>query len=118
MKYFLIGILILALLLAGCGLSGRVIETRAEAVAAALEAALTAEPGDGPALARAAEAEWRRTEPLLASLLSHGETQQISALLAELKSLRGDEFTRACRRAIRALLALAEAQRPLWKNIL
>ena len=55
---------------------------------------------------------------LLASLLSHRETQEIGALLAELDGLRGAAFTRACERALRAIRALAEAQRPLWKNIL
>ena len=118
MKYFLIGILILALLLVGCGLSGRVIEARTEAAAAALEAALAAEPERAAALARGAAAEWERSEALLSSLLSHRETQEIGALLAELDGLRGAAFTRACERALRAIRALAEAQRPLWKNIL
>ena len=121
MKYFYIGLLILALLLAGCVCAGRALRGRTEAAAAPLEQALEAlERGDvarGRACVEQARAEWQRSEGLLASLLNHERTQAVSAALAELEELRGAELTRACGRLIRSLRELAETETLRWRNI-
>ncbi|MBR6120597.1 MAG: DUF4363 family protein [Oscillospiraceae bacterium] len=121
MKYFYIGLLILALLLAGCVCAGRGLRERTEAAAAPLEQALAAlERGDealGRSLLARAGAEWRRSEGLLACLLNHERTQAVSAALAELEELRGAELTRACGRLIRALRELAETESLRWRNL-
>ena len=121
MKYFYIGLMILALLLGGCIWAGRALRERTEAAAAPLEQALAAlERGDealGRSLLARAGAEWRRSEGLLASLLNHERTQAVSAALAELDSLREETLIPACRRAIRALRELAETESLRWRNL-
>ena len=122
MKYFYIGLLILALLLGGCIWAGRALRERTEAAAAPLEQALAAlERGDealGRSLLARAGAEWRRSEGLLASLLSHERTQAVSAALAELEELRGEALLRSCGRVLRALRELAETESLRWRNLL
>ena len=121
MKYFYIGLLILALLLAGCVCAGRGLRERTEAAAAPLEQALAAlERGDealGRSLLARAGAEWRRSEGLLACLLNHERTQAVTAALAELDGLQGDALVWACRRLIRSLRELAETESLRWRNI-
>ena len=121
MKYFYVGILILALLLAGCFFAGQTLRGRTEAVVAPLRRALTAlrsgNESGGLYFVGLARAEWLRGEGLLASLLSHEHTAPVGAALAELGTLRGTELERACGRLLRALRALAETERLRWRNL-
>ena len=121
MKYLCIGLLILALLLAGGLLDAGQVEARTEAVAGLLEQALTAlraedEAGCRALLAQAGE-EWAQQEALLSSLLSHDRTGGIGADFAEAAAMPADELERCCLRLLRAVRELAASERTSFKNI-
>ncbi len=122
MKYLWIGLMIAALMIAGCFWGGREIGRRAEAVAASLEDALNALESGDPArawtLAAEAAAEWARHETLLEALVSHERTDGIGAALAELKWLEGPALGRACEGLLRQIRDLEYAETPRLSNIL
>ena len=121
MKYFYLGLLILCLLLGGCWLSQRQIAQRTEAVAAPLEEALRAvRSGDaarGRQLLTRGAQTWHVHEGVLASLMSHSYTSEISTALAELEALPDAELERLALRLLWAVRRLAEMEQPVLENV-
>ncbi len=121
MKYFYVGVLLLALLLTGCWFSWQQVRRGTQAASLPLELAASAfEAGDEAGsreLARKAALEWQSREGVLASLLSHERSGKITLALEELAELRGREFLQSCRRLLRMLRELAELERVAWRNI-
>lgn len=121
MKYFYIGMMILCLLLTGCLAAGWVIGRSVSAVSLPLEGASDAiRSGDearGQALIRQAAVEWNRRNGVLASLLRHDLTDEISTELSGLQWTQGTELLRGCTKVLDALHRLAESEKPSWRNI-
>ena len=121
MKYLYLGILILALLVAGCFYSAWEITRRSQAVAEPLAFALSSLRDGNEAAARAAveaaASEWEAHESLLAALVSHDRTDRVGQTLAVLPWLRGDELIHAAADALQAVRAMAELERVNLRNI-
>ena len=121
MKYLIIGGLILALLIAGCVISGREIKGWTEAVAAPLEEALASVRAGEYENCRSwlsnAAREWQLREDALASLLSHGYTLEIGDALTEAQAVRQEDLERCCVRLLRSVRELAEMERVVLSNV-
>ena len=121
MRYFYIGFMILALLLAAGIWNAKEIEQRSAAVAKHLEAAALLLRAGRERVGRnalaAAEAEWANQKEVLSSLISHDDTEAIDAALAETETIPSPLLEQYCVRLLYAVRSLWESDRLSWENI-
>ena len=122
MKYFCIGLLILCLLLCACYLSTRALRQEAAAMLRPLrQAAQAFRRGDTAAVSRYVRqtaAQWRRCEPVFASLLSHECTFAVSDDLQALGFCDAASFPQTCEHLMKTLRQIVDMELPNLKNIL
>ncbi len=121
MKYLFLGLALLALLILACCWSTQTVAARTEGVLLPLGKALQADaagmPQDRNAWIETAAGRWRDSLPLLACLVSHGYTAEISDGLTELQLLPDAEFRRSCLVLRERLIRLREMDLPTPGNI-
>ncbi len=122
MKYFYIGVFIFAVLLCACFFTSRQICKRTGDLECALHRALASEEGGsekgrdyftGKALRL-----WHRDRGMFSCFLSHAYSKEISEDLEELRTVRGEEYRKVCRRLLQRLENIRLMDRPVLENIL
>ena len=122
MKYFYIGLLIFAVLLSACFFTSRQINKQTGRLECALRKALAASE-DGDSSGRAYHTDrairlWRKDRRLFSCLLSHVYTKEIAEDLEQLRTVRGEEYQKVCRRLLLRLENIRAMDLPLPENIL
>lgn len=125
MKFFWIGLSILAIILTCCltvllPLRHNCLET-AELLSQAIEASEQEESETAAQLAEAAERDWQKYDKLLASFLCHDETDTVNDHFSRLRSYTAtgnrSEFHATCSALVTTLEDLACIDHPCYFNI-
>ena len=122
MKYLFLGLLVLALLLAFCLWSDKLLSKRLQAVISPLEQALkAAEAGDlalAEHLCKTASKRWDQSYPGLAAFLDHKSIDDLSLAFSILEAPPKEDFLPQMRSLLTMLRGLKEADLPTLQNLL
>ena len=117
MKYFIIGLLLLAAILAFSVRSGQMLSTRLDTVITPLEQA-GAQSAQSARLLRRAQQRWEDIRPCLSAYLDHKALDEISLAFAALEDAEAADRAPACQSLLVLLRALSEHDRLLLQNLL
>lgn len=126
MGRFLLGVFILACLLALClGLTGYSQQAGlpvAETLEQAAQQALSGDFSQGVSLAQKAYKAWQENWKKTAALSDHGPMDDIDGLFSQLKAYGQagfrEDFAALCKGIAKLISSIADAQTPSWWNIL
>ena len=119
MKYFIIGLLLLAAILAFSVRSGQMLSARLDTVITPLEQA--GDPSgsaQSEQLLRLARQRWVEIRPCLSAYLDHKALDEISLAFAALEDAEAADRAPACQSLLVLLRALSEHDRLLLQNLL
>ena len=118
MKYFIIGLLLLAAILAFCIRSGQMLSARLDTVITPLAQAADQSGSVHNEQLRRAQQRWEDIRPCLSAYLDHKALDEISLAFAALEDAEAADRAPACQSLLVLLRALSEHDRLLLQNLL